>query len=63
MPIGDFRNSHLGLKINWARLEERINALAEVSPIDGGGNCRLALTDEDKHGRDLVVALMRSLDL
>ena len=63
MPIGDFRNSHLGLKINWPRLEERINALAEVSPIDGGGNCRLALTDEDKHGRDLVVAWMRELDL
>ena len=63
MPIGDFRNSHLGLKINWRRLEDRINALAEMSPIEGGGNCRLALTDDDKHGRDLVVSWMRSLDL
>jgi N-carbamoyl-L-amino-acid hydrolase len=37
--------------------------LAEISPIDGGGNCRLALTDEDKDGRDLVVAWMRELEL
>jgi N-carbamoyl-L-amino-acid hydrolase len=63
VPLGDFRNNHLGLKINWRRLEDRINALAEISPIDGGGNCRLALTDEDKDGRDLVVSWMRSLDL
>jgi N-carbamoyl-L-amino-acid hydrolase len=63
VPLGDFRNNHLGLKINWRRLEDRINALAEISPIEGGGNCRLALTDEDKNGRDLVVSWMRSLDL
>lgn len=63
MPLGDFRNSHLGLKVNFSRLTERINALAEISPIDGGGSCRLALTDEDKHGRDLVVSWMRELDL
>ena len=63
MPVGDFRNKHLDLKINSRRLHERINALAEISPIDGGGNCRLALTDEDKDGRDLVVAWMRELNL
>lgn len=63
MPVGDFRNKHLDLKINSRRLHERINALAEISPIDGGGNCRLALTDEDKDGRDLVVAWMRELEL
>jgi len=63
VPVGDFRNKHLDLKINSRRLHERINALAEISPIDGGGNCRLALTDEDKDGRDLVVAWMRELDL
>ena len=63
MPVGDFRNNHLDLKINSRRLHERINALAEISPIDGGGNCRLALTDEDKDGRDLVVAWMRELEL
>jgi len=63
VPVGDFRNKHLDLKINSFRLHERINALAEISPIEGGGNCRLALTDEDKDGRDLVVAWMRELDL
>ena len=41
----------------------RINALAEVSPIDGGGNCRLALTDEDMHGRNLLVEWMRECGL
>jgi N-carbamoyl-L-amino-acid hydrolase len=63
VPVGDFRNKHLDLKINSRRLHERINALAEISPIGGGGNCRLALTDEDKDGRDLVVAWMRELEL
>lgn len=63
MPLGDFRNKHLELKIDSVRLHQRINALAEISPIAGGGNCRLALTDEDKYGRDLLVAWMRDLDL
>lgn len=63
MPVGDFRNNHLDLKINWHRLNERINALAEISPIEGGGNCRLALTDDDKNGRDLIVSWMKSLNL
>ncbi len=42
---------------------QRIFALADISPIDGGGNCRLALTDEDRDGRDLVVSWMRDLGL
>ena len=37
----------------------RINALAQVGAIEGGGVNRLALTDEDARGRDLVVSLMR----
>ena len=41
----------------------RINALAEISPIEGGGNCRLALTDEDMHGRNLLVDWMRECNL
>ena len=61
--MGIFRNKHLALKINFPRLNQRIGTLAEISPIDGGGNCRLALTDEDKYGRDLVVSWMRELDL
>jgi N-carbamoyl-L-amino-acid hydrolase len=52
-----------GPHINPARLSERLAELGTVAPIDGGGNARLALTDEDRRGRDLVVAWMRDLDL
>jgi N-carbamoyl-L-amino-acid hydrolase len=51
------------LRVDGARLQQRIQALHEVAPIPGGGNCRLALTDEDRAGRDLVVALMRDLGM
>lgn len=52
-----------GLRVDGARLMRRIFALAEVGAIDGGGVCRLALTDADKAGRDLVVGWMRELGL
>jgi beta-ureidopropionase / N-carbamoyl-L-amino-acid hydrolase len=51
------------LRIDRERLLQRIQALHEIAPIEGGGNCRLALTDEDRAGRDLVVAMMRDLGL
>ena len=51
------------LRINGARLLSRIEELASIGAIDGGGSCRLALTDEDRAGRDLVVTWMRDLDL
>jgi N-carbamoyl-L-amino-acid hydrolase len=41
----------------------RLSALAEIGPIDGGGSSRLALTDDDRAGRDLVVTWMRDLGL
>ena len=41
----------------------RIAALAQVGAIEGGGVNRLALSDEDRQGRDLVVSLMRRLGL
>jgi len=63
VPIGDLSKQHLSLSIDGDRLMKRINALAEVSPIEGGGNCRLALTDEDKHGRDLLVSWMKYCNL
>jgi len=50
-------------RVNIRRLLDRISELAKVGAIDGGGVCRLALTDEDKAGRDLVVSWMRDLDL
>ncbi|MEZ5651777.1 MAG: Zn-dependent hydrolase [Burkholderiaceae bacterium] len=52
-----------GLRIDGHRLNAAIDALAEIGPIPGGGNCRLALTDEDRLGRDHVVARMRALGL
>jgi len=51
------------LRINSDRLLNRIEELASIGAIDGGGSCRLALTDEDRAGRDLVVTWMRDLDL
>ena len=51
------------LEINGQRLLRRLWDLAEIGPIPGGGNNRLALTDADKGGRDLVVTWMRDLGL
>jgi N-carbamoyl-L-amino-acid hydrolase len=51
------------LRVDGGRLQARLDALAEIGPIDGGGSCRLALTDEDRDGRDLVVSWMRDLGL
>ena len=51
------------LRVDGDRLLRRLGALAEVGAIDGGGCSRLALTDDDRAGRDLVVTWMRDLDL
>ena len=51
------------LQINCDRLLHRIDQLAQIGAIAGGGVCRLALTDEDKAGRDLVVSWMQELGL
>jgi N-carbamoyl-L-amino-acid hydrolase len=51
------------LRIDAERLIARIDALAEIAPIEGGGNARLALTDADRAGRDLVVTWMHDLGL
>ena len=50
-------------QIDLPRLLARIAALGEVGKIDGGGVCRLALTDADRDGRDLVVRWMKELGL
>jgi beta-ureidopropionase / N-carbamoyl-L-amino-acid hydrolase len=52
-----------GLAISFSRLRARIEALAEIGAIDGGGSARLALTDADRRGRDLVVSWMRDLEM
>ena len=52
-----------GNSISQDRLLARLDELATIGPIDGGGSCRLALTDADRDGRDLVVTWMRDLGL
>ncbi len=50
--------------VNSDRLLRRIMALGEIGAIDGTTGCaRLALTDEDKAGRDLVLTWMKDLGL
>ena len=49
--------------IDGKRLLQRLDALADIGSTGDGGSCRLALTDEDKAGRDLVVSWMRELGL
>ncbi|MBC6440674.1 MAG: Zn-dependent hydrolase [Rhodospirillales bacterium] len=44
-----------GLQINADRLWESIMEMARIDATEKGGNCRLALTDGDKAGRDLFV--------
>ena len=51
------------LRINLDRLVKSIEDLAEIGAIDGGGVCRMALSDEDRQGRDLVVSWMHELGL
>lgn len=51
------------LHIDAGRLMRRLDELAQIGPISGGGCCRLALTDEDRAGRDLVVRWMRDQGL
>ena len=52
-----------GYSISQSRLLGRIDELAMIGPIEGGGSCRVALTDADRLGRDLVVTWMKDLGL
>jgi beta-ureidopropionase / N-carbamoyl-L-amino-acid hydrolase len=51
------------LRIDLDRLLGRLDRLAEIGTIEGGGVCRLALTPEDRAGRDRVLNWMRELGL
>jgi N-carbamoyl-L-amino-acid hydrolase len=48
-----------GLRINGARLWQSLMDLARIGATEKGGVCRLALTDEDRQGRDLVARWAR----
>jgi N-carbamoyl-L-amino-acid hydrolase len=56
-------NPSASLRINGPRLLSRIEALGAVGRREDGACCRLALTDGDRQGRDLVAGWMRDLGL
>ncbi len=43
------------ISINGERLWQSLMEMAQIGPTELGGNCRLALTDLDREGRDLFV--------
>jgi len=51
------------LSADVGRLQNRIKELGRIGAITGGGVSRLALTNEDRDGRDLVVRWMHDLGL
>lgn len=52
-----------GQGISREQLMARLEANAAIGAIEGGGVCRLALTDADRAGRDQLVAWMKALRL
>ena len=51
------------LAINGPRLMTQLQQLAEIGRTETKACCRLALTDDDKRGRDLVVGWMKELGM
>jgi N-carbamoyl-L-amino-acid hydrolase len=51
------------MRIDRTRLEQAIEELGRVGATERGGLTRLALSDEDRRGRDLMVAWMRQAGL
>ena len=47
------------MRIDRKRLEQSIDELGRIGETPRGGLTRLALTDDDKRGRDLMVRWMR----
>ena len=47
------------LRVNGERLWQSLMEMAEIGATPNGGSCRLALSDEDKLGRDLFVSWCR----
>src|SRR2546430_13335006 len=50
-------------RIDLDRLLRWLDTFNQIGALPGGGNCRLALTDEDRAGRDLLVRWMHELGL
>ena len=57
----------IDLRVKGERLAARLDELGTIGAVrgdDGSWGCaRLALTDADRHGRDLVVQWMRDLGM
>ncbi|PHY07757.1 MAG: Zn-dependent hydrolase [Alcaligenaceae bacterium] len=53
----------LGLRIQPGPLLEQLNTLADIGMTPEGGCCRLALSEEDRLGRDLLITWMKALKL
>jgi len=51
------------LRVDGGRLLRRLHELGAVGSTGDGGCCRLALTENDRYGRDLVTTWMRDLGL
>ena len=51
------------MRIDRGRLERAIDELGAIGATPRGGLTRLALSDEDKRGRDWMVARMREAGL
>ena len=49
------RDKNVGLVVNGDRLWANIMQMAKIAATEKGGNCRLALSDDDRQGRDLFV--------
>ncbi len=49
------------LRVDGQRLWNSIMSMAEIGPGEHGGSCRLALTDEDRQGRDLFVGWCKAI--
>jgi len=56
-------NAVTDIAINQQRLWDALMDLAKIGATPKGGNCRLALTDLDRQGRDLVVGWMKAAGL
>lgn len=54
---------HLPLRVDGQRLWQSLMDLAEIGATPKGGNCRLALTEEDRAGRELVTGWLEAAGL
>ncbi|HET8864947.1 MAG TPA: Zn-dependent hydrolase [Gracilimonas sp.] len=51
------------LRINFDRFKKRLNEINRIGAMEGGGVCRLSLSDEDKAARDLLKRWTQELDI